>query len=110
MEIVPVLVWIFTGLLLLLVVACVMAGHGAIPLNHFFGVRIPALMRNEAAWRAGHAAARVPAVVAFVLALLCSALGMIAPAAYIGTFIAFIGGVVWVGFTASKAARESSPL
>jgi len=39
-----------------LVVTCIAASRGAIPLNHYFGVRLPVLMRSNAAWRAGHAA------------------------------------------------------
>jgi len=64
--------WVFTGLLLVLVVTCIAASRGAIPLNHYFGVRLPVLMRSNAAWRAGHAAGGVPAAIAFVVALMCS--------------------------------------
>ena len=39
-------------------------------------VRLPALMRSAAAWRAGHAAGVGPAAVAFVVAVVCSAIGL----------------------------------
>jgi hypothetical protein len=102
-----VLGWVFTGLLLLLVVTCIAASRGAIPLNVFFGVRLPPLMRSDAAWRAGHAAGVVPAVIAFVVALVCSAIGIVAPVAYWGSIVAMVGGVVWVFVRASRAANAS---
>ncbi|GAA1952901.1 hypothetical protein [Microbacterium deminutum] len=39
--------WVFAGLLLLLGLTCIAASRGALPLNHFFGVRLPPLMRSE---------------------------------------------------------------
>ena len=99
--------WVFTGLLLVLVVTCIAASRGALPLNHYFGVRLPALMRSDAAWRAGHAAGAVPAAIAFAVALVCSAIGLAAPAAYWGSIVAMAGGVVWVFVRASGAANAS---
>ncbi|MGW6377936.1 SdpI family protein [Rhodococcus sp. NPDC055112] len=96
--------WVFTGLLLLLVVVCVAAGRGAIPVNSFVGIRIPALKRSEAAWRVGHAAAVMPGVTAFVIAGICSGIGLGAPVAYWGTIIAMVGGVIWVFVRAARAA------
>jgi hypothetical protein len=95
---------VFTGLLLLLVVVCFAAGRGAIPVNSFVGIRIPALKRSEAAWRAGHAAAVMPAVIAFVIAGMCSGIGLVAPVAYWGTIVAMVGGVIWVFVRATRAA------
>lgn len=98
--------WVFTALLLL-VVACVAAGRGTLPLNHLFGVRIPALMRSDAAWRAGHAAGVVPGVYALVIAFGCSTVGLFTPVAYWGSIAAFVGGVAWVAVTASRAVSEA---
>ncbi|GAA1050900.1 SdpI family protein [Arthrobacter russicus] len=103
MEIV-ILGWVFTGLLLLLCLASFAAGRGMIPPNHFFGIRIPPLRRSAAAWRAGHAAAVLPALVAFVLSLLCSILGTITPAASIGSITVFIAGLLWTVLSAIRAA------
>lgn len=98
--------WTFTGLLLVLVVICIAAARGALPLNGFVGIRIPSLMRNDAAWRAGHAAAVRPATVAFVVALIASGIGLALPPAYWGAIGAFAAGVVWVFIRSSRAARS----
>ena len=100
--------WIFTGLLLVLVVACATAGRGALPLNHWFGVRLPALMVSRQAWRIGHAAGVLPASVAFLAAAICSVAGLVMPGLYWGTIGAFVGGVVWVFIRSSAAARHSA--
>lgn len=101
------LAWLFTALLLVLVVVCIAAGRGSIPVNHLVGVRIPALKRSESAWRAGHAAGVFPALVAFVFGLVFSLLGLATTAAYWGSIVAFIGGVVWVFIRASSAAKAA---
>jgi len=100
-----VLGWVFTGLLSVLVVTCIGAGRGAVPRNHFFGVRLPPLMRSDAAWRVGHAAGVVPAGIAFVVAFVCSVIGLAAPVAYWGSILAMAGGVVWVFVRAWNAAN-----
>ncbi len=102
--------WVFTAVLLLLVVACILVRRGVIPVNHFFGIRTPALMSSPEAWRAGHAAAVVPATVAFCIALICSAVGVLAvPELYVGSVVAFAVGVIWAFVSATKAARAVSP-
>ncbi|MCU1527566.1 MAG: hypothetical protein JWP75_1329 [Frondihabitans sp.] len=107
MEPVPVLGWVFTGLLFVLTVFSVAAGRGLVPKNHFAGIRFPALMRSDAAWRAGHAAAVFPAGIAFVVGLAFSVIGIIAPAAQWGSIVAFVGGLIWVVARATKAAKSS---
>lgn len=107
MEPLTLLAWLFTGLLLLLVVVCIAAGRGAIPVNHFLGIRIPALKRSDAAWRAGHASGVIPALVALVVGLAFSLLGLVMPGAYWGSIVAFVLGVVWVFIRASRAAKAS---
>lgn len=102
-----ILAWVFTALLLLLSIASFAAGRGAIPLNHFFGIRIPALKRSAAAWRAGHAAALIPAAVTFLVSLICALLGAATPAFYWGSIVAFVGGLVWVLARATRAAKNS---
>ncbi|MEA9984201.1 MULTISPECIES: SdpI family protein [Subtercola] len=107
MHPVPVVAWIFTALLLLLVVVCIMAGRGQLGMNRFVGIRFPSLMRSDSAWRAGHAAAVMPAVVSWGAALVCSAIGTTALPAYWGAIAAFVGGFVWVAVRASHAASKS---
>jgi len=107
MEPLILLAWLFTGLLLLLVVVCIAAGRGAIPVNHLIGIRIPALKRSAAAWRAGHAAGVFPALVALVVGLAFSLLGLVTNGAYWGSIVAFAGGVAWVFIRATRAAKAS---
>jgi hypothetical protein len=104
-----VLAWVFTGLMLVLLVACVAASRGALRLNHFFGVRLPSLMRSNAAWRAGHAAAVLPSAVSFAVALVASAVGLAIPVGYWVAIIAFVGDVIWVFIRASAGAKASLP-
>jgi hypothetical protein len=96
--------WIFTGLLLALLVISILAGQGTLPLNGLVGIRLPALMSSDERWRAGHQAAVVPSVIIFVVALAFSLLGLIAPVAYIVTIVAFVGGFAWVTIRASVVA------
>jgi hypothetical protein len=104
MSVVPILAWLFTALLLFLEAVCIAASRGGIPVNHIIGVRLPPVMRTAATWRAGHAAGILPAAVAFVIALICSVIGLAAPGAYIGAIVAFVGGFVWVCIRSIGAA------
>jgi hypothetical protein len=108
-SIIPVLAWLFTALLLFMAVVCIAAGRGLIPVNHLIGIRFPPLQRDEAAWRAGHAAGVLPSLVAFAIALVCSLIGLVAPAADYGVLVAFVGGVVWVVVRAIRAADGIPP-
>ena len=100
-----VLSWVFTTLLLVLLIASIAAGRGALRLNHLFGVRLPALMVNEAAWRRGHAAAVLPAAIAFGVAIVASLVGLVAPVTYWLAIAAFVAGVIGVFVRANSAAR-----
>lgn len=102
-----VLGWVFVGLFVLLLVASVLAREGRLPLNPWFGIRIPPLMRSSEAWRNGHAAAVFPSALACGVALMCSTVGLFAPVAYLGTIVTFVGGVVWVMIRASRAAKAT---
>lgn len=102
-----VLGWVFVGLLVLLLVASVLAREGRVPLNPWFGIRTPSLMRSSEAWRNGHAAAVFPSALACGAALVCSTVGLFAPVAYLGTIVTFVGGVVWVMIRASRAAKAT---
>jgi SdpI/YhfL family protein len=86
---------VFTGLLFVLLVTCIVAGRGILPVNHFFGVRLPALMGSQAAWRGGHRAAVIPAAVAFTIALIGSGVGLVVPVASWIAIIAFTAGIIW---------------
>ncbi|PQZ93626.1 hypothetical protein CQ018_08145 [Arthrobacter sp. MYb227] len=105
MQPLPLVAWVFTTLLCLLLGVALAASRGSIPINHFLGIRIPALKRSEAAWRAGHRATIIPTALALVLSLVFSILGLLDPLAYAGTIIVFVCAVIWTFIAASKAAR-----
>lgn len=107
MEPLTLLAWIFPALLCLLLVVSFAASRGSIPINHFLGIRIPPLTHSEAAWRAGHLAAVLPAALALVLSLISSMFGLSYPVAYWGTIIIFVCAVVWIFIAASRAALAS---
>lgn len=96
--------WVFTALLLVLALVSIAAGRGAIPLNRVVGIRFPAVMRGQAQWRAGHAAAVLPAVVACGCAFVFAFLGGFVPALYWGSVAAFVLGLIWVVVRATRAA------
>lgn len=104
MEPLTLLAWIFTALALLLLIVSLAASRGTIPINHFLGIRIPPLKRSEAAWRAGHLAAVLPAALALALSIVFSVVGLIDPVSYWGTIIVFVCAVVWTFIAASRAA------
>ena len=108
MGLIVVLAWVFTALLLILFLACIAAGRGVIPRNHWFGIRLPPLKRSDAAWRAGHAAGVAPSAVVFVIALVCCFMGATAPIAFWGAIVAFVGGLAWVGSEAIRAANKQN--
>jgi hypothetical protein len=98
--------WVFTALLLVLLLTCIAAGRGTLPKNRGFGVRLPSLMRSDAAWQAGHRAGVMPSAIAAVVALVSSVVGLAIPATYYLSIAAFLIGVVWV-FTRSSSAAKS---
>jgi hypothetical protein len=100
-----ILAWAYTALLLLAVVICRLAGSGKIRPNSLVGIRIPPVMRSDAAWKAGHVAGVVPAACGFGLAAICSIAGLVNPVAYWGAIIAFIGGLAWMVVAANRAAK-----
>ena len=106
MSVLGILAWVFTLLLVLLVVACIAGARGSLPRNHLFGIRLPALQVSDDAWRAGHFAAAIPACVALASALMCSLIGLLTAEAYFGTIFAFVGGVIWVMIIATRAAKS----
>lgn len=100
-----VLAWVFTALLLVLVIVTMLAARGIIHSNHIVGIRIPSLQRSENAWEAGHGAAILPALVGFSGALICVVIGVFAPVAHWGVVLFFVGAAVWTFMAASRAAK-----
>ncbi len=98
--------WLFTALLLFLLVASILAARGVIPPNHIIDIRLPAVMRDSDTWQAGHRAAVLPAAIAFIVAIIFAALGLIAPVAYVVAIAGFVAGFIWVAVRASQVAAR----
>ena len=91
--------WVFTGLLLVLVVTCIAV---AVRIrSHFFGVRADFCLCGAMPPAGRHAAGVVPAGIAFAFACV---IGLAAPVADWGS-TAMAGGVVWVFVRAWNAAN-----
>jgi len=103
-----VLGWWFTALSTLLVVVCVLASRGSIHVNRYFGLKLPALLQSDSAWRKGHAAAIVPSAAMAAVGLTCAIIGISTPVAYWGSIGAFVIGVAWSMSAATRAARAMS--
>jgi hypothetical protein len=101
----PILAWVFTGLLLVLLLVALAAGRGAIPVNHFVGIRLPPLERSDTAWQLGHRAAVAPTTVAFVVALVFAVIGLAVPALDVVVVFCFVVGLIWSMVAAVRAAR-----
>lgn len=99
--------WTFTAVLLLVVLICWAAGSGMLQANSTIGIRIPPVTLSDAAWKAGHAAGRIPALVAFAVSLVCSAVGLFESLAYFGAITAFIGGLF--GWLPQQSVQQTSP-
>lgn len=100
--------WIAAGVLLLIVVICIAARRGSLTLNTVIGLRVPALMRDETSWQAGHAAALWPAVTTLVVALAFDLIGIASFPAYWGAVATLVAGLIWIVVRASRAAKLSS--
>ncbi len=97
--------WIAAGLFLLIVVICLAAKRGSLPLNHMIGLRVPALMRDEKSWQVGHGAALAPAVISLVIATAFDLAGTASALFYWGAIVVLIAGLIWIVVRASRAAR-----
>lgn len=99
--------WVFTAVLLLVLIICAAAGRGWLTRNPVAGLRLPALMRSDEAWRSGHAAGVVPATIALAAAAGGSIAGLWTPWMYWASVAVFVAGIVWVVAAASRAANAS---
>jgi SdpI/YfhL protein family len=99
--------WILAAVLLVIAVVSAAAGRGAIRRNPYAGIRLPPLQRSEAAWRAGHAAAVVPSIVAFVVTMVASAIAIALPVVEWAAVVAFVLGAVWAVTLAARRANAA---
>jgi hypothetical protein len=99
--------WMSAALLLVVAVMCWAAGRGLVRMNGFVGIRLPALQRDEAAWRAGHRAGVLPAGVTAAVAVIGALVGLAVTPAYWVAVGALLVGLVWTVAAAVRAARAA---
>jgi uncharacterized membrane protein len=73
--------YIVAAAMLLVVVVTQLAASGKIRRNGFVGLRIPPTMASEAAWVAGHRAARAPSWIGFVTVAIAAGVAQFTPEA-----------------------------
>ncbi|AMB59237.1 SdpI family protein [Microterricola viridarii] len=110
-----ILLSIFPLVLLLAVIACQLGASGRLPRNRYFGVRSPSTRASDAAWRAGHQAALLPAWVGFAVTAVLAASAIVFEGATIDGVAAlpaklvviavFAASIVWMFMAANRAAR-----
>ncbi|WP_344789762.1 SdpI family protein [Gryllotalpicola daejeonensis] len=100
--------WVFCALLAFVVLICTLASRGSIPLNSSVGLRLPALMRSDETWAAGHAAAIPAAWVGFTGGVASALTGLFFNPAYWGVVFFLVLSLVWAGVAGSRAARAVS--
>lgn len=98
------------------------AGEGGLGPNALMGIRLPSTMTSKRAWEAGHRAAHGPARLVGWLGVACAvpltASAFLLPHRedphwvsvvlfVLGYVVILLGGTVWCGVVASRAAREA---
>ncbi len=83
------------------------AAAGKITRNGLWGIRIPSTMASDAAWLAGHRAARLPIWVGFAAVAIGAVLAQFVWQASIVTYALFAIFIVWTLIAANRAARET---
>lgn len=106
-AVLAILAWVFTALLLFLFIVALLASRGTIPRNHILGIRLPPLFESDAAWRAGHAAAIMPALVGFIGAFLCACAGAAYWPIRWGVAFFFVLSFGWAAVVAVRAANAT---
>lgn len=110
------IVLFFVGpvVLLLCFVLAQLAGGGAIQRNGAIGIRTRATLSSDEAWKAGHLAARGPALIAVVALVVAgtAAVFVPVPSAWTGLeggayAVLLIGFIVWLVVAANRAARAA---
>ena len=97
--------WVFCALLAFVVLICTLASRGSIPLNSSVGIRLPALMKSDETWKAGHAAAIPAAWVGFAGGFASAVSGLFFTQAYWGVVFFLVLSLVWAAAAGSRAAR-----
>jgi hypothetical protein len=98
--------------LLLGAVSAQLGGAGRLGRRWWFGIRTPATMSSDAAWRAGHRAATIPAWIGFAATAATAILAVVFLSSTAGqlpgkllAIAVFAVTIVWIFVAASTAAR-----
>lgn len=93
-----------------------MAAVGRIPRNRFVGIRFPATLASDAAWRAGHRAAVRPAWVSCGIVLIVDvavlAIGVRVENDQVVVLVLaglLVLAIAWMSVAAGRAARAAGP-
>ena len=102
--------YIIAAAMLLVVVVVVpqLAASGKIRRNSFVGLRIPPTMASDAAWVAGHRAARVPSWIGFVVVAIAAGAAQLTPGATIAGIVLLFLFLGWSVAAAWRGARAAT--
>ena len=101
--------YIIAAAMLLVVVVTQLAASGMIRRNGFVGLRIPPTMASEAAWVAGHRAARAPSWIGFVLVAIAAGVAQYTAGAMTAAIVLlflFLGWSVLAAWRGAGAAAS----
>lgn len=105
---------LLAGPLLIALVAGVAraAARGRLPRNGTIGLRLPSMLRSDAAWQAGHRAAQTPAhlslgllIAADLVAVLLANSGTSKAALTVELSVLLLAAIAWTAIAAGKAAH-----
>ncbi|GAB3808954.1 hypothetical protein GCM10028798_35920 [Humibacter antri] len=95
-----------------LTVMIILCAVGVIPRNSIAGLRLPAMFASDEAWMRGHRAGIAPAVIASIVCIVVTVIGLAVPAFTGGTIIvivALLAGLVIAAVLGSRAASRVAP-
>ncbi|UAJ79158.1 SdpI family protein [Leifsonia sp. ZF2019] len=97
------------GLAIVLILVVGLCAGGTIGANRGIGIRLPATRLSESAWRAGHRAALLPAIVGGGVVIVIAGVGLaypdLQPAMQVIGIVLFLGTLTWATLCANNAAR-----
>lgn len=94
--------------MLVVVVVTQCAASGKIRRNGFVGLRIPPTMASDAAWVAGHRAARAPSWIGFVVVAISAGAAQFTPGATTACIVLLFLFLGWSVVAAWRGARAAT--
>ena len=100
------------GLAIALALTVGLCAGGTIRANRGIGIRLPATRMSETAWRAGHRAALLPAIVGSGVVIVVAGLGLayrdLQPVLQVAGIMLFLGTLLCSTLCANDAARRTA--